>query len=509
MIAVSANAQGRSPGEVTADAMKLAQRDRLPAGLRRSSWAAPRATRRKCSARWRIALVMGVALMYLILVMQFGSFTAPLAVMLSLPLSLIGVVLALLLTRRHAQPDELHRRHHADGPGGQERDPAAGRRAQARRREGMDREEALMAAGRKRLRPILMTTFALIAGMMPVAIGLGEGGEFYRPMAVAIIGGTITSTAAHAAGGADASTTASRSRATARWPSSRRGSSAGTRRWPSCVTLLEASGDAADAAHAVARARAGLGRAAARRRRRGQAPGVIWRHEPPAPFAGPAPYLEWHAPPHCKERPHAFSTPGSGRRDRCRCRRPRCGSSRSTPTAASTTPSTSSYITLADVKQMVLAGEDFEVRDAKTGEDLTRSILLQIILEEESGGVPMFSTQMLAQIIRFYGHAMQGMMGTMLEKNLQTFVELQNQFLSQSKGLYDPKHLSPEVWTQFLSGQAPQLQSLMGGYVEQSREMFEQAAAAPARCSRACRASRRPRSSAAGGRRARCPRIAP
>jgi predicted RND superfamily exporter protein len=60
--------------------------------------------------------------------------------------------------------------------------------------QGVDREEALMHAGRVRLRPILMTTFALIAGMMPVAIGLGEGGEFYRPMAVAIIGGTITST---------------------------------------------------------------------------------------------------------------------------------------------------------------------------------------------------------------------------------------------------------------------------------------------------------------------------
>jgi HAE1 family hydrophobic/amphiphilic exporter-1 len=59
---------------------------------------------------------------------------------------------------------------------------------------GVDREEALMHAGRVRLRPILMTTFALIAGMLPVAIGLGEGGEFYRPMAVAIIGGTITST---------------------------------------------------------------------------------------------------------------------------------------------------------------------------------------------------------------------------------------------------------------------------------------------------------------------------
>jgi polyhydroxyalkanoate synthesis repressor PhaR len=134
---------------------------------------------------------------------------------------------------------------------------------------------------------------------------------------------------------------------------------------------------------------------------------------------------------------------------------------------------TSSYITLADVKQMVLAAEDFEVRDAKTAEDLTRSILLQIILEEESGGLPMFSAQTLAQIIRFYGHAMQGMMGTMIEKNMQAFVELQNQFLNQSKGLYDPKHLNPEVWTQFLSGQAPTLQSLMTGYVEQSREMFE------------------------------------
>ncbi len=135
---------------------------------------------------------------------------------------------------------------------------------------------------------------------------------------------------------------------------------------------------------------------------------------------------------------------------------------------------TSSYITLADVKQMVLGGEDFEVRDAKTGDDLTRSILLQIILEEESGGVPMFSAQTLSQIIRFYGHAMQGVMGTMLEKNMAAFAELQSQFINQSKGLYDPKHLSPEAWTQFLSGQPAALQSLMGNYLEQSRGMFEQ-----------------------------------
>jgi polyhydroxyalkanoate synthesis repressor PhaR len=135
---------------------------------------------------------------------------------------------------------------------------------------------------------------------------------------------------------------------------------------------------------------------------------------------------------------------------------------------------TSSYITLADVKQMVLGGEGFEVRDAKTGEDLTRSILLQIILEEESGGVPMFSSATLSQIIRLYGHAMQGVMGTMLEKNMAAFAELQSQFINQSKGLYDPKHLSPELWTQFLGGQAPVLQNLMGNYVEQSRSMFEQ-----------------------------------
>ncbi|TMH10334.1 MAG: polyhydroxyalkanoate synthesis repressor PhaR [Betaproteobacteria bacterium] len=135
---------------------------------------------------------------------------------------------------------------------------------------------------------------------------------------------------------------------------------------------------------------------------------------------------------------------------------------------------TSSYITLADVKKMVLTGQDFVVRDAKTSDDLTRSILLQIILEEETGGVPMFSTQMLAQIIRFYGHAMQGMMGSYLEKNLQTFTDIQSKLAEQAKGLYDPKVMSPELWTQFLNGQAPAVQGLMGNYLEQSKAMFIQ-----------------------------------
>ena len=135
---------------------------------------------------------------------------------------------------------------------------------------------------------------------------------------------------------------------------------------------------------------------------------------------------------------------------------------------------TSSYITLSDVKQMVLDGETFEVRDAKTGDEITRSILLQIILEEETGGMPMFTTQMLGQVIRFYGHAMQGLMGSYLETNLQSFVDMQTRLAEQSKGLYDPKTLTPETWAQFISGQAPMMQGLMGNYLEQSKTLFAQ-----------------------------------
>jgi polyhydroxyalkanoate synthesis repressor PhaR len=86
---------------------------------------------------------------------------------------------------------------------------------------------------------------------------------------------------------------------------------------------------------------------------------------------------------------------------------------------------TSSYITLSEIKQLVMDSEKFAVRDAKTGDDLTRSILLQIILEEEAHGSPMFTAPVLSNIIRFYGHAMQGMMGGYLEKNIQALMDLQ------------------------------------------------------------------------------------
>ena len=86
---------------------------------------------------------------------------------------------------------------------------------------------------------------------------------------------------------------------------------------------------------------------------------------------------------------------------------------------------TSSYITLAEIKQLVMESEPLQVVDAKTGDDLTRSILLQIILEEEANGSPMFTAPVLSNIIRFYGHAMQGLMGGYLEKNMQMLKEMQ------------------------------------------------------------------------------------
>jgi polyhydroxyalkanoate synthesis repressor PhaR len=129
---------------------------------------------------------------------------------------------------------------------------------------------------------------------------------------------------------------------------------------------------------------------------------------------------------------------------------------------------TSTYITLADVKQLVMDTADFVVRDAKTGEDLTRSIMLQIILEEETGGAPMFTEAVLGNIIRFYGNAMQSFMGSYLEKNVQSFMDLQVKMSEQSKGL------TPELWAQFINAQSPMMQGMMGSYVEQSKTVFTQ-----------------------------------
>jgi polyhydroxyalkanoate synthesis repressor PhaR len=120
---------------------------------------------------------------------------------------------------------------------------------------------------------------------------------------------------------------------------------------------------------------------------------------------------------------------------------------------------TSTYITLAEVKELVLQYKEFQVQDAKSGEDLTRSILLQIILEEESGGVPMFSQDMLANIIRYYGHSMQGLMGSYLERSIGAFHEAQKRFQEQAQTIYGELPKMP-----FLPGQP--VPNVMGGYLE-------------------------------------------
>ena len=136
---------------------------------------------------------------------------------------------------------------------------------------------------------------------------------------------------------------------------------------------------------------------------------------------------------------------------------------------------TSTYITLADVKQLVLGNEEFQVVDAKSGDDLTRAILLQIILEEESGGSPMSTSDVLTQFIRSYGSAMQGMMGGYIERNLQLFQELQKKVQEQSAQLYGGNAKGgQEMWNQFMSFQGPAMQGLISTYMDQSRNMFLQ-----------------------------------
>src|SRR6266513_4915671 len=133
----------------------------------------------------------------------------------------------------------------------------------------------------------------------------------------------------------------------------------------------------------------------------------------------------------------------------------------------------SGYITLADVKQMVLEGINFQVVDAKTNDDLTRTILLQIILEEEAGGMPMFSSEMLAQMIRFYGSAQQTIMGSYIEQNVKAFMAIQKKLQDKAKQIYgDKMMLTPDLWKQFMQMQAPAMQGMLGNYLEQSAKLF-------------------------------------
>ena len=131
---------------------------------------------------------------------------------------------------------------------------------------------------------------------------------------------------------------------------------------------------------------------------------------------------------------------------------------------------TSAYVTLVDIKNLVMTGDAFSVVDAKTEDDLTRNILLQIILEEEAGGAPVFSSQMLSQIIRFYGNSMQGLMGSYLEKTMQSFVDIHNKLGDKTQDLGAGS--TPESWAKMLNIQNPLMQGLTSNYMEQSKDLF-------------------------------------
>ena len=193
VVNVEANVSGRSTGEVIADITERIATIQLPPGVRITQGGD---AQQQAEVFGDIFFALGVALllMYLILVMQFGSFLDPLAIMLSLPLSLIGVMLALAISGGTINIMSLIGVILLAGIVAKNAILLIDFAKWARERRGLPLREALIEAGAIRLRPILMTTFALIAGMIPVALGRGEGAQFRAPLGMAVIGGVITST---------------------------------------------------------------------------------------------------------------------------------------------------------------------------------------------------------------------------------------------------------------------------------------------------------------------------
>src|ERR1700740_1205146 len=133
----------------------------------------------------------------------------------------------------------------------------------------------------------------------------------------------------------------------------------------------------------------------------------------------------------------------------------------------------SGYITLADVKQMVVEHIDLTGVDAKSGGSISRAILLQIIREKEPSCMPMFSSEMLSQMIRFYGSAQQTIMGSYIEQNGKAFLAIQKKLQDQAKQIYgDKMMITPDLWKQFMQMQAPAMQGMLGNYLEQSAKLF-------------------------------------
>ncbi len=190
-VLITANVYNRAAGDAAAELRVKLDRIAMPPGYRYTMGGSAKDIQESLSFAVQ-ALALGVIFIYLILASQFGSFIQPVAIMMSLPLSLIGVVLALILFRSTLNIFSIIGFIMLMG--------LVTKNAillvdfvNHERRGGKARLDAVLAAGRIRLRPILMTTLAMIFGMIPLALGLGEGGEQRSPMGQAVIGGVITS----------------------------------------------------------------------------------------------------------------------------------------------------------------------------------------------------------------------------------------------------------------------------------------------------------------------------
>jgi len=135
---------------------------------------------------------------------------------------------------------------------------------------------------------------------------------------------------------------------------------------------------------------------------------------------------------------------------------------------------TSTYIILEDIKQIIVEGDMVQVIDVKTGAEVTRSVLLQIILEEEVNGVPMFSNEFLFQIIRFYGKSFQSSLSPFLEQGVDLFKKMQKQFYEQIRDSYGKERLpsGAGLWSEFMSQQGPQLEGMIKDYVQNNTNAF-------------------------------------
>jgi HAE1 family hydrophobic/amphiphilic exporter-1 len=193
VVSVQANVSGRATGDVNAEAAAKIKKLTFPPGVS-LSFGGDAQSQNEVFGQIFFALGIAVMLMYLILVVQFGSFLDPLAILISLPLSLVGVLLALSLSGFTVNLMSLIGVILLMGIVAKNAILLIDFAKWAREKDGKPLREALIEAGAIRLRPILMTTFALIAGMVPVALGRGEGAQFRAPLGVAIIGGVLTST---------------------------------------------------------------------------------------------------------------------------------------------------------------------------------------------------------------------------------------------------------------------------------------------------------------------------